>query len=409
MIGGYRVESTIGRGSFGTVYAAVRVADGARAALKVMSGRVLEHTGGTDRFRREADLSRRLTHPNIVRVLDAGVDGSLLYTAFELLLGRAVEEEMERGGPMPVRRAAFILSEVLAGLGEAHRVGIIHRDIKPANLFLATSLSGPEQVKVLDFGVAKSTNPNTAAGLTRDGMALGTPAYMAPEQLAGNPLTAATDLFALGLVAAELLLGRFVYGPEVSALQILNERLSGRRPPIPTSVLDGPLGAIIARATAPDPTQRMQSAAEMRTAVLAVHASLPTDGPQSGTIPLAKSPAFAPTMEAPLRRPGANPLLAATTVDPNALPPSQPAPRSFNPKLAATMPYDASMPLPPPPRRPAKRSSTGLILALVALLVVVGVGGYLGWRFYSAQGADDEAADDVQDDDKVVSPGAPSP
>ncbi len=302
-IGGFKVDRVIGRGAFGTVYGGVRVADGARAAVKVMTGRVLELTGGNERFRREAELSRRLAHPNIVRVLDAGVDGGLLFTAFELLEGYSLQDEMARAGPMPAARAAMIVAEVLAGLEEAHRVGIIHRDIKPANLFLALSPRGQE-VKILDFGVAKSTNPNTVAGLTRDGIALGTPAYMAPEQLAGHPASPATDLFALGIVTAELLMGRFVYGPDVSAIHILNERIGGGRVLLPQSVVEGALGPIVLRATSPHAAQRFQSAAEMRAMILSALSAMPVDAlPRSSkalgaTFPL--SPAFAPTAVVPI-------------------------------------------------------------------------------------------------------------
>jgi serine/threonine-protein kinase len=298
----YRLDRQLGEGGFGAVYAATRVDDGAQVALKVLADDALERVGGEGRFRREADLARRLDHPNIVRVLDDGVDESgIRFIAFELLRGRSLADELSRWGAMQPRRAAQIALAVLGALEQAHSLGIIHRDLKPANIYL---LDGSEQVKVLDFGIAKSTNPGTIAGLTQAGQVLGTPAYMAVEQLTGATVTPSTDLFALGVVLAQMLLGRIPYPNESTAMDIVRERLTGQPLRIPPDLMRAPLGAVIARASASEPAQRYQSAAEMRSAIDAALASpafsdsvlstgpgIDTLGPTGSSVPAVVLPA----------------------------------------------------------------------------------------------------------------------
>ena len=264
----YRVERRIGEGGFGTVYAAVREVDGARVALKILAAELACESGSEARFRREAELASRLGHPNAVRVLDHGRDESgRSFIAFELLEGRSLDA-LIAVGPLAPERAAAITIEVLDALAEAHAIGIVHRDLKPSNVFL---VGGPAQsVKVLDFGIAKSMNPGTVPGLTQTGVLLGTPAYMAPEQIAGLPTGPATDLYALGIVLAEMLLGRSLVPAEAEPLELLRARLRGDPLPVPPALRATPLGAIVRRATSSLQSERYASAAEMRAALVAV-------------------------------------------------------------------------------------------------------------------------------------------
>jgi hypothetical protein len=299
---------------------------------------VLGHSGGPERFRREAELSRRLDHPNVVRVLDAGIDGPILFTAFELLEGQTLEDLIATG-PTPIREVCDLALEILAGLEEAHRLGIVHRDLKPANLFREYRQGQPGRVKLLDFGVAKSTNPNTVAGLTREGIALGTPAYMAPEQLAGMPASPPADLFALDLVLAELCMGAPVYPDSASALDLLRERLSGGRPPIPAWVTSSPLGPVLLAATTPDPAARTASAAAMRDAIAQVRANLPA--PTAPT-PRTRPPRItilgtAPTDAVPVRATGAQPMVAPVAHASAPSPPLGPSPHAASVGYAAPM------------------------------------------------------------------------
>ncbi len=190
----YRLERRIGGGSFGAVFEATDLVHGGSVALKVIAPLALDETGGVERFHREAELASRLQHPCSVRVFGSGVDAhGWLFIAFELLRGRSLEAALTADGRFSEERAARIAIDVLSALEEAHGRGIIHRDIKPANIFLATSKGG-EAVKVVDFGLAKSTNPGTRVGLPRADVVLGTPLYIAPEQIAGDPVGPATDL-----------------------------------------------------------------------------------------------------------------------------------------------------------------------------------------------------------------------
>jgi len=208
--GRYRVEALLGRGGFGVVYQAVQLNMGRGVALKVLLAEALAHVEGFARFRHEAELAQRLSHPNTVRLYDFGeTEAGLPFTAWELLRGRPLDATLRAERTLSPPRVARIGAQVLKSLMEAHEIGIVHRDVKPSNLFLCEFTGETDFVKVLDFGIAKSLS--NGPGLTRDGAILGTPSYMAPEQVAGEEVTPATDLYALGLVMAEALAGRPVF------------------------------------------------------------------------------------------------------------------------------------------------------------------------------------------------------
>ena len=295
-VGAYRIERHIGSGGFGIVYAAAHEAGRGRVALKVLADELARERGAETRFRREAELAARLRHPNSVRVLDHGRDqAGRCYIAFELLEGRSLDALI--GTPeLGAQQAASIALEVLAALEEAHACGIVHRDLKPSNVFLT---SAPERrVKVLDFGIAKSNNPGTVVGLTQGGVVLGTPGYMAPEQIAGTPLGPGADLYALGVVLAEMLMGRPLFAEDVSVMDILRARLRGEPLPFPEVVRASPLFAVIERATHDDRARRYPSAREMADALEAARARLapqPSDFAPAVSVGLASEFTFAPT------------------------------------------------------------------------------------------------------------------
>jgi len=361
VVGGrYRIERALGSGGFGAVFAATDQNTRTTVALKVLDTRALEGIGGDERFRREADLARRVQHPGLVRVLDEGRDGNgLPFIAFELLEGRSLADEITRWGALPPKRVAAIAGEILEALEAAHRAGIVHRDLKPSNVFL---LQGNDQVKVLDFGIAKSTNPHTVAGLTRDGIALGTPLYMAPEQLMGQP-SASSDLFALGVVMLEMLLGRPPYSDAVSAMEVVRDRLGQQPLPIPNDLQHTPLGAIIAQATQGKPEQRFASARQMADALRAALPSMP-DNVVSAPVH-AEPVAYASTQLAPAP---VGPPVAP-------MPPAAPA-------ISAHVPMHPHAAYPPPPMYapppPPRSGTSGAWLVVVGLSVVVLCGGIAG-------------------------------
>jgi serine/threonine protein kinase len=270
--GKYRIEAEIGRGGMGVVYRAVLVRSGTPVALKMLlpDGADAE---GRARFAREMQLAARLSHPNSVRVLDAGhAEDGAPYLCCELLNGRTLAAVIKAEGRLPLERVVRIGVQVLDALTEAHALGIVHRDIKPANIFLC--YDPPDFVKVLDFGVAKRPDSHTAAPLTAAGVGIGTPQYMAPEQVGGLTVGPATDLYALGLVLAEALDGQMVV--RGSSLQdIFLAQASPIPVPLPPQVMASPLGPIVARAIEKEVTSRFTSANEMRHALDPTGATLP--------------------------------------------------------------------------------------------------------------------------------------
>jgi serine/threonine-protein kinase len=264
--GRYRIDGVVGEGGFGAVYRATQLNLGRTVALKVLLPDLVAHAEMEKRFWREAELAQRLEHPNTVRLFDFGrSDDGIPFIAFELLKGQPLDKLLAATGPLPAARVARIATQALKSLMEAHSLGIVHRDIKPANVFLCDYSGEPDFVKVLDFGIAKALDdgkPGGRGGLTRVGTAVGTPNYMAPEQVGGGAIGPSTDLYSLGLVMSELLTGQVVFKGD-SAVQICMEQVSNAPVPHPPDVLKSPLGPIIHRATQKAPERRYASAAEM--------------------------------------------------------------------------------------------------------------------------------------------------
>ncbi len=263
--GRYRIDGLLGQGGFGAVFRASEVESGRAVALKVLLPNIAPDPAGRTRFQREAETAKILEHPNTVQMFGCGVaEDGLPYIAWELLEGRPLDVAIAEG-PMPAARVGHIVAQVLRSLEEAHDKGIVHRDIKPANIFLLDKPGEPDYVKVLDFGIAKlmpAPGGEAPAGLTRKGEAMGTPNYMAPEQVLGGTLTPATDLYALGLTMAEMLTGKRIYEGE-SPIEIAERQISPDPVPLPTEVLASRLGSVIVRATKKQPAERYATAADM--------------------------------------------------------------------------------------------------------------------------------------------------
>lgn len=261
----YRLEEQLGEGGFGTVYRATQLNIGREVAIKVLRRELLAHEEGRARFRREAQMAQRLEHPHTVRLYDIGeTKDSQPYMVLQLLRGRSINEVVWDEGPMDAARVRRISTQVLKSLMEAHALGIVHRDIKPENIFLVDFEGEPDYVKVLDFGLAKAVHRGQTIGasLTAYGETVGTPNYMAPEQVRGKPVTARTDLYALGLVMSEMMTGKMVF-PGDDGLEVCKAQISREPPNLPSMVLDSPLGPVIRRATLKQPDERYRSATEM--------------------------------------------------------------------------------------------------------------------------------------------------
>jgi len=270
----YRIDGLVGKGGFGAVYRATDLAHGAVVALKVLVANYGSSENDSKRFKREAALVKALDHPNIVRVVDFGQsDRGVLYIAFELLYGKSLGQRLAEEGPLEPGAAARLGIDVLRALEAAHARGIIHRDIKPHNVFL---LDEAPWTKVLDFGVAKAITglESNATHLTEMGQMVGTPQYMAPEQVRGSGIFPSSDLYSLGLVLAEALTGVRVVRDE-APIQVYLAHVSAEPLPIARSVLEEPLGAVVLRATAKELNARYASASAMLVDLETIAASLP--------------------------------------------------------------------------------------------------------------------------------------
>ena len=205
---GYRVGAKIGAGGYAWVFRATDVELDRDIALKILTPR----RGGypealRKRFHREAKLVARLRDPRSIKLISHGEEDGLLYIAFEFIEGESLDKWLEAGEPMSALRVAKILEQVLESLSDAHDLGIVHRDIKPGNIMLYKLAGRADQVKVLDFGIGKIVDQKVSMELTMEGGWMGTPKYMAPDQLRGEEVSASSDLYAVGLVAYELLTG----------------------------------------------------------------------------------------------------------------------------------------------------------------------------------------------------------
>jgi serine/threonine protein kinase len=199
-IGNYKIIDQLGQGGMATVYLGVQVSLERKVAIKELMPSLVHDEEMVERFKREARSSASLTHEGIVSVYDFWKDKSSLYLVMEYMEGKNLEEVLEEMGPLPISAAAIIGARVADALHYSHQRGIIHRDVKPSNIFITRR----GEVKLTDFGIAYTTQEPT---LTQKGMAIGTPAYMSPEQIKGQKPDQRSDIFSLGVVLYELATG----------------------------------------------------------------------------------------------------------------------------------------------------------------------------------------------------------
>jgi eukaryotic-like serine/threonine-protein kinase len=248
----YTVEKTLGRGGMATVELAHDTELDRRVAVKRLFASLADDAIFRRRFLREARMAAALSHPNLVAVFDVGDEDGLPYIVMEYVDGETLADLVRRTGPLPPDRAVDLLLQVCAGLQHAHAAGLVHRDIKPQNLLVRSDGT----VKIADFGIARTLQ---ATQLTQIGTVLGTAAYLAPEQAAGEQVTAAADIYSLGAVGYELLSGRTPY--EFASLTDL--ALQQREPPARPPGASPELASVILRCLAFNPDDRPHSAAAL--------------------------------------------------------------------------------------------------------------------------------------------------
>jgi serine/threonine-protein kinase len=269
----FKILSVIARGGMGRVYRAEQAPLGRVCAVKVLQP---NYTGDSDpefykRFFLEASVVSKLKHPNTITVYDYGqtADG-VYFMAMEYLEGRTLHRLIRDEGPLDPGRALRILVQVARSLREAHGQGVIHRDLKPANIYLITHDEDPDFVKVLDFGLVKNVDENDGEGLTKTGLFMGSPKYMAPEQIRGMRVTPATDVYALGVILYEMITGKAPFEDPNSA----NLLLAHVHEPVPAMATANPLVSvpvpieeIVLRCMAKNPEERFQSMDELIAAI----------------------------------------------------------------------------------------------------------------------------------------------
>ncbi len=261
--GRYRLVSPIARGGMAEVWEASDETLGRRVAIKVLHRHLAGDTVLLERFRREAVAAARLMHPGIVATFDTGREANSAYIVMELVRGKNLREVLDGRGRLPVADALDVARQVAEALGYAHQAGVIHRDIKPANILLVRNDRGDIEVKVTDFGIAKAGHAS-GVDLTRTGIVLGTPKYVSPEQVRGDPVDGRTDLYSLGVVLYEMLVGAPPYNASsdmATAMAHLNERIP--RPSSTVRSIPGSLDRVVVELLAKRPDKRIQSAAEL--------------------------------------------------------------------------------------------------------------------------------------------------
>ena len=266
----YQVERRLGEGGMGEVYLARHVLIGRPCALKVMSPSLSQDPDAVSRFNREATSASRISHPNVCAVYDFGLTPEgLVYLAMEYVEGSTLSALLDESGPLKVDRAAALVAQCAAGLMAAHELGIVHRDLKPENIMV---LSGRERetAKLVDFGIAKAMESLPGERVTKSGFVVGTPEYMSPEQLAGDPVDGSSDQYSLALVFYRLITGTLPFAGN-SLQETLVKRLTDPPRPLsesrPEAAFPVGLQRVLDRALARDPGERYPSVAAFSEAI----------------------------------------------------------------------------------------------------------------------------------------------
>jgi len=404
--GRYTLRKRLGAGGWGAVYAAVQNDLGRPVAVKVLHVNVAITTDGLARFEREAKSAAALGHPNIAQVTDfQAALGEPPFLVMELLEGATLGEVLRREHKLPPARVAWIAHQILAGLDVAHRAGIVHRDIKPDNVFLVSMPGVEDHVKLLDFGIAKLSGESQEQQLTATGATLGSPAFMAPEQIRTRSVDHRVDLYAVGATMYLALSGRMPFEADTvhgMLLAVTEQRavpLAALEPSI-----DPRLAAVIERAMHKDPAGRFGSAAEMRAALepwLGARAGQAAGiGPDRQGRSPSGPPMISPASIATAGPPGSamaatgygppphmtsGPPAAAAYAGPPAggfgAPPGPGAHGSSPP--APVVPAYGLTPAPEPVK--GSRAVVVLLVAIVGLLVLLLAGGAVGFWLYASR------------------------
>jgi serine/threonine-protein kinase len=361
----YVIEKELGRGGVGVVYLARDLKlHNKHVVIKVLLDKSLDNAWVVQKFQQEKEALTRVDHPGVVGILDTGelADGEP-YIVMQFVDGVTLRSQIKSEG-MQFDRAAEIIKQIGRALGAAHLKGILHRDLKPENIMLQRFADGEEQVKIIDFGIAKlkdsAVGPSTATGATA-----GTVAYMAPEQLSGQATSASTDIFAFGTIAYEIIAGRKPFNPETGFELLEMQRrgvrvsVSDLRPAVSSAASD-----LVMRALSFEPSARFNSAREFGDALArALNDEVTRDQRQS-------SPSETPATQ------------LATKASPAVRPTAELGPQTIAGRFEPAKVDTLNQPVYVPEMAAEVSSGIGnkVMIAIVALLLVAGVSGVLIWK-----------------------------
>ncbi|NNF06251.1 MAG: protein kinase [Candidatus Eisenbacteria bacterium] len=267
----YQILRKVGRGGFGSVYLVEDAAIQDELILKVLNPQMSEDETAVKRFVQELKLTRRITHRNVIRIHDFMDLGGVHAVSMEYFAGMDLAKVIKTGIRLSIGRALTIVSQICDGLGAAHEEQVIHRDIKPANVLVGKD----DEVKIVDFGLASATQ-TTGSRLTASGLLIGTPEYMAPEQISGDTSDGRADIYSVGIILYELISGRQPFSAE-TPVKVLFQHLEGEATSLTDLVpgLDPRIDALVKKAMEKDPDDRFQNVLELRDTIEAILNDIP--------------------------------------------------------------------------------------------------------------------------------------
>ncbi len=387
----YRIETILGQGGMGAVFAAVNQATGRAVAIKWMLAGAARSQESVSRFLAEARATAKIEHPNVIQILDVGQDGAAPFLVMERLRGQSLADRLERHGRMSVEEMLSVIIPACRGVAEAHSEGIIHRDLKPDNIFLCAGKDGsPRPPKVLDFGISKLYDQEGGASLTQTGIAMGTPQYMSPEQLNAPPdADARFDVYAMGIVMYECLTGKVPYNAD-GLFELVQQIARGNPTPIRMVSPDVPadLEAVVMRAMAVHRDYRYATIQELIGELERVWNRIQSGAPPP-QVPIGQIPSTAgvPSHGAGMYTPA--PVSNAWTPQ-GGYSPATGAQYGYPPTGAQ---YPPSQPMMVQPMPQSGGSSSGMIIGIVVgaivLLALIAGGIGAGAYFMGRDGGDD--------------------
>ncbi|MEY2935104.1 MAG: hypothetical protein RL033_5853 [Pseudomonadota bacterium] len=390
VVGGrYHIVSLIGEGGMGVVYKAEqRLGSTVRkVAVKTLHADLSRDPAITARFHREVGTIAQLEHPNTVKVYDFGsTDDGTLYIAMEFLDGKPLNRVIQADGALEPKRVSNLLRQMAGSLDEAHRQGIVHRDLKPENVILIERAGEKDVVKLVDFGIAARTESADRAKeqkLTQQGMVLGTPPYMSPEQFTGKALDGRSDVYSLGIMTYEMLTGQLPFQADTPWQWATHHMTSQPRSfdDLPAGrSLPEPVRRTVLKALAKDPGDRQSGAGQFHTEFLSALTATGTVPPPRAAAPVAAGGRTEAMPQVPLG-------MAATQAMPEAAP--------LSPGRAAPHTPHGPVALPPGPSRDSASGGKGLIYALGGAAALLGIG-VIGALTMNRGGSSDSPPLDLQ-------------